>query len=58
MNQFLLIFLNPNSIDFSKIKNVLLIIEKHLDKNEEKEAIKILQTLVPEFSIDPQNKFH
>ena len=45
-------------IDFSKINNVLLIIEKHLDKNEEKEAIKILQTLVPEFSIDPQNKLH
>ena len=43
-------------LDFSKINELINSIEALLIKNDEKEAIRQLKVLVPEFTIDPQNK--
>ena len=45
-------------LNFSNINKILLTLEDFLIKNNEKEAIKILKNLVPEFSIDPKNSVY
>ena len=45
-------------LNFSNINKILLTLEDFLVKNNEKEAIKILKNLVPEFSIDPKNSVY
>jgi O-antigen biosynthesis protein WbqV len=43
---------------FSNINTIVQSLEGFLINNNEKEAIKKLKTLVPEFSIDPKNKIY
>ena len=45
-------------LNFSNVNKTLLTLEDFLVKNNEKEAIKILKNLVPEFSIDPKNSVY
>lgn len=45
-------------LNFSNVNKILLTLEDFLVKNNEKEAIKILKNLVPEFSIDPKNSVY
>ena len=45
-------------LNFSKINKMINKINELLIKNNEKEAIKQLKKLVPEFSIDPKNKIY
>ncbi len=45
-------------LNFSNVNKILLTLEDFLIKNNEKEAIKILKNLVPEFSIDPKNNVY
>ena len=45
-------------LDFLKIKNVIAKMDELLIANKEKDAIKELKKLVPEFSIDPKNKIY
>ena len=45
-------------LNFSKINKMINKINEFLIKNNEKEAIKQLKKLVPEFSIDPKNKIY
>ena len=45
-------------LNFSNVNKTLLTLEDFLIKNNEKEAIKILKNLVPEFSIDPKNSVY
>ena len=43
-------------LNFLKINAMINKMDEFLIKNEEREAIKQLKKLVPEFSIDPKNK--
>ncbi|MDB9761594.1 polysaccharide biosynthesis protein [Alphaproteobacteria bacterium] len=45
-------------LDFFKIKNMINKMDELLIANKEKDAIKQLKKLVPEFSIDPKNKIY
>jgi O-antigen biosynthesis protein WbqV len=45
-------------LDFLKIKNMITKMDELLIANKEKDAIKELKKLVPEFSIDPKNKIY
>ena len=45
-------------LNFSNVNKILLTLEDFLIKNNEKEAIKKLKDLVPEFSIDPKNSVY
>ena len=45
-------------LDFIKISNIIDKMDDLLIANKEKEAIKQLKKLVPEFSIDPKNKIY
>ncbi|HIG08577.1 MAG TPA: polysaccharide biosynthesis protein [Alphaproteobacteria bacterium] len=45
-------------LNFLKINDIINKMDELLIKNKEREAIKKLKELIPEFSIDPKNKIH
>ena len=53
-----LLIAKSRELNFSNVNKILLTLEDFLIKNNEKEAIKILKDLVPEFSIDPKNSVY
>ena len=52
-----LLIAKSRELNFSNVNKILLTLEDFLIKNNEKEAIKKLKDLVPEFSIDPKIAF-
>ena len=53
-----LLIAKSRELNFSNVNKILLTLEDFLIKNNEKEAIKKLKDLVPEFSIDPKNSVY
>ncbi|MFP6779101.1 MAG: nucleoside-diphosphate sugar epimerase/dehydratase [Alphaproteobacteria bacterium] len=53
-----LLIAKSRELNFPNVNKILLTLEDFLIKNNEKEAIKKLKDLVPEFSIDPKNSVY